>query len=63
MLPWCPVIKNWPSNAGNLGSIPILGRFYMLQGLCTLMYSSSNSTLFLSSLFIYLFIHFYLLFI
>ena len=31
-LPWCPVVKNPPANAGDMGSIPGLGRFYMLQG-------------------------------
>ena len=31
-VPGGPVVKNPPVNAGDTGSIPGLGRFYMLQG-------------------------------
>ena len=27
---WLPVVKNLPANAGDMGSIPDLGRFHML---------------------------------
>jgi len=30
--PGGPVVKNPPVNSGNMGSIPGLGRFYMLWG-------------------------------
>ena len=29
--PWCPVVGSLPANAGQLGLIPGLGRFYILQ--------------------------------
>ena len=31
-LPGNPVVKNPPTNAGDMGSIPGLGRFHILQG-------------------------------
>ena len=30
--PGGPVVKNLPANAGDMGSLPDLGRFHMLQG-------------------------------
>ena len=30
--PGDPVVKDLPANAGNMGSVPDLGRFYMPQG-------------------------------
>ena len=29
---WVRILKNSPANAGDMGSIPGLGRFHMLQG-------------------------------
>ena len=31
-VPWGPVVKNLPANAGNTVSIPDLARFHMLWG-------------------------------
>ena len=31
-VPGGPVVKNPPANAGDMGSIPVLGRFHVPQG-------------------------------